>query len=133
MLLTKKSSHGVQNLSSSASPFVHSLRRGVAEALEIVVHGDERTSGVVGRRVGDLKPIPGATLAVIVRMPEPPPPPDPALSDYADVPVVCPPARVLIAHKSEVLRSGDHVIVFCANKKVVRRVEKLFQVGFGFL
>ena len=112
---------------------VHSLRRGVAEALEIVVHGDERTSGVVGRRVGDLKPIPGATLAVIVRMPEPPPSPDPALSDYADVPVVCPPARVLIAHKSEVLRSGDHVIVFCANKKVVRRVEKLFQVGFGFL
>ena len=33
MLLTKKSSHGVQNLSSSASPFVHSLRRGLSQAL----------------------------------------------------------------------------------------------------
>ena len=108
---------------------VHSLRRGVAEALEIVVHGDERTSSVVGRRVGELKPIPGATLAVIVReaalddMPA-------SLSDYNDLP---PRARVIIAHKSEVILSGDHVIVFCVNKKVVRRVEKLFQVGVGFL
>ena len=107
---------------------VHSLRRGVAEALEIVVHGDERTSSVVGRRVGELKPIPGATLAVIVReaalddMPA-------SLSDYNDLP---PRARVIIAHKSEVILSGDHVIVFCVNKKVVRRVEKLFQVGVGF-
>ena len=84
---------------------------------------------MVGRRVGELKPIPGATLAVIVReaalddMPA-------SLSDYNDLP---PRARVIIAHKSEVILSGDHVIVFCVNKKVVRRVEKLFQVGVGFL
>ena len=29
---------------------VHSLRRGVAEALEIVARGDRKTSRVVGRR-----------------------------------------------------------------------------------
>ncbi len=111
---------------------VHSLRRGAAEALEIVVHGDERTSSVVGRRVGDLKPIPGATLAVIVREA---PPPDilASLSDYQEVPELRAQARVIIAHKTEVIQSGDHVIVFCVNKKVVRRVEKLFQVGVGFL
>ena len=111
---------------------VHSLRRGAAEALEIVVHGDERTSSVVGRRVGDLKPIPGATLAVIVREALPP---DilASLSDYQEVPELRAQARVIIAHKTEVIQSGDHVIVFCVNKKVVRRVEKLFQVGVGFL
>ena len=29
--------------------------------------------------------------------------------------------------------TGDHVIVFCTHKKLVRQVEKLFQVGFTFL
>jgi trk system potassium uptake protein TrkA len=33
---------------------VHSLRRGAAEALEIVAHGDQKTSKVVGRRIGEL-------------------------------------------------------------------------------
>ena len=44
-----------------------SLRRGAAEAMELVVHGDQKTSRVVGRRVDELPIIPGATLAVIVR------------------------------------------------------------------
>ena len=46
---------------------VHSLRRGAAEAIELVVHGDQKSSRVVGRRIGELPVIPGATLAVIVR------------------------------------------------------------------
>ena len=33
---------------------VHSLRRGVAEALEIVVRGDRKSSRVVGRKVSEL-------------------------------------------------------------------------------
>jgi trk system potassium uptake protein TrkA len=33
---------------------VHSLRRGAAEALEIVAHGDQKTSRVVGRRICDV-------------------------------------------------------------------------------
>jgi len=41
--------------------------------------------------------------------------------------------RVVIAHRDTVIESGDHVIIFCVRKKLVRRVEKLFQVGFGFL
>jgi len=31
---------------------VHSLKRGAAEALEAIVHGDERSSRVVGKMVG---------------------------------------------------------------------------------
>ena len=112
---------------------VHSLRRGAAEALEIVVHGDERNSRVVGRRIGDLPAIDGATLAVIVREAAPGSVPSGEQTGYVDTDVVRRPSQVIIAHKSEVIRSGDHVIVFCLNKKVVRQVEKLFQVGFSFL
>jgi trk system potassium uptake protein TrkA len=40
---------------------------------------------------------------------------------------------VIIPHHDTVIREDDHVIVFCTNKKLVQKVEKLFQVGFHFL
>jgi len=39
---------------------------------------------------------------------------------------------VIMPHHDTVVESGDHVIVFCTHKRLVRQVEKLFQVGFGF-
>ena len=88
---------------------VHSLRRGAAEALEIIVHGDEKSSKVVGRAIEDIKSPPGATLAALVRDGE-----------------------VLIAHHDTVIKNGDHVIVFLVDKKTTRAIEKLFSVGFTF-
>jgi trk system potassium uptake protein TrkA len=44
---------------------VHSLRRGAAEALELVVHGDRNSSKVVGRRIDELPVI--AHIGAIVR------------------------------------------------------------------
>jgi trk system potassium uptake protein TrkA len=88
---------------------VHSLRRGAAEALEIIVHGDANNSKVVGRRIEDIKSPPGATLAALERGGE-----------------------VIIAHRDTVIESGDHVIVFVVDKKRVKDVERLFQVGFTF-
>ncbi|MBI4742974.1 MAG: Trk system potassium transporter TrkA [Betaproteobacteria bacterium] len=107
---------------------VHSLRRGAAEALEIVAHGDERTSRAVGRRIGDLPPIEGAIIAAIVRDLD-------SVEDigYRGMVMQKRKGHVVIAHKDEVIRSDDHVIVFCLNRKVVKRVEQLFQVGVGFL
>jgi len=32
-----------------------------------------------------------------------------------------------------VIRSDDHVIMFVANKRMIPKVEKLFQVSFGFV
>lgn len=46
---------------------VHSLRRGVAEALELVVRGDRKTSAVVGRTVGELKLPRDVHMGLIVR------------------------------------------------------------------
>ena len=41
--------------------------------------------------------------------------------------------EVLIAHDSTVIESDDHVILFVIDKKHVRDVERLFQVGLTFL
>lgn len=88
---------------------VHSLRRGAAEALEIIVHGDEKSSKVVGRAIEDIKSPPGATLAALVRNGE-----------------------VIIAHHDTVIESEDHVIVFVVDKENTKAVEKLFSVSFSF-
>jgi len=96
---------------------VHSLRRGAAEALEIVTHGQRSSSKVVGRAIGEI-PLPeGVTVTAIVRET-----PD-AEKSHA----------VLIPNDDTVIESGDHVIVFCPHKNLVKKVEKLFQVGFTFL
>ena len=97
---------------------VYSLRRGDAEALEAVVRGDEKSSKLVGRRIDQLKLPPGAAIGAIVRE-----------GPGADLK---PTWDVLIAHGDTVLRSGDHVIVFLPGKRMVRQIEKLFQVGATF-
>lgn len=89
---------------------VHSLRRGAAEALEVVAHGDRQSSRVVGRRIDEINLPKGATIGAIVRG-----------------------ERVIMGHHDEMIEADDHVIVFVVNKKMVRKVEKLFQVGVGFI
>ena len=109
---------------------VHSLRRGAAEALELVAHGDRKTSKVVGRRVDEIDLPHGVTIGAIVRETG-----EQRLVTRAHgelVPVLEPEREVLIAHHDTEIKSEDHVIVFCLSKKQVAKVEKLFQVGFGF-
>jgi trk system potassium uptake protein TrkA len=40
--------------------------------------------------------------------------------------------EVLIAHSDTVIESGDHVILFLMDKRHIRDVERLFQVGLAF-
>jgi trk system potassium uptake protein TrkA len=88
----------------------HSLRRGAAEAIEAVAHGDSRTSKVVGRTVEQIKLPPGTTIDAVVR---------------GD--------KVIIAHHDTRIEANDHVILFLIDKKHVTDVEKVFQVGVTFL
>ena len=88
---------------------VHSLRRGAAEAMETIVHGDPKTSKVVGKRVRDLGLPAGTTIGAIVRG-----------------------ENVLIAHDEVMVESEDHVILFLADKRRIAAVERLFQVGLSF-
>jgi trk system potassium uptake protein TrkA len=107
---------------------VHSLRRGAAEALELVVHGDRKTSKVVGRRVDEIKLPEGAMIGAIVRHSE-----KPIKVEVTDLAVRETHEHVIMPHHDTVIEPEDHVIVFCSTKRVVARVEGLFQVGFGFL
>ncbi|MBL8504368.1 MAG: Trk system potassium transporter TrkA [Rhodocyclaceae bacterium] len=107
---------------------VHSLRRGAAEALELVVHGDEKSSQVVGRRIEQLPVIKGATIGAIVRRVQPKERPA-----FTEDPDSVPEYKVIMAHHDTVIRAEDHVIVFVVSKRLVPKVEKLFSVGVGFL
>jgi trk system potassium uptake protein TrkA len=89
---------------------VHSLRRGAAEALEAIVHGDRQSSKIAGRRVEEIQLPSGATIGAVVRGEE-----------------------VLMAHHDTRVEPGDHVIMFVGSKRLVPEVEKLFQVSAGFL
>jgi trk system potassium uptake protein TrkA len=102
---------------------VHSLRRGAAEALELVAHGDAKSSRVVGRRIEEIDLPKGATIGAIVRRRVTETPTDAlAKHDY----------QVLMAHHDLVIEPDDHVIVFVVNKRIVPKVEKLFQVDMSF-
>jgi trk system potassium uptake protein TrkA len=88
---------------------VHALRRGAAEAIEVVARGDAYSSRVVGRRLEEIDLPKGVTIGAIVR---------------GD--------QVLIAHREVLIESDDHVVLFLVDKKQIHAVEKLFSVGFGF-
>ena len=89
---------------------VHSLRRGAAEAIEAVAHGDKTTSNVVGRSIEEIPLPPETSIGAIVR------------DD-----------KVIIAHHDTVIASDDHVILLVGDKNSVPEVEKLFQVRITFL
>lgn len=89
---------------------VASLKQGQAECIEVIVHGDQESSKVVGRTIRELKLPQGAVVGAIVRRDE-----------------------VLIAHKSTEIEENDSVIIFVNDKKQVGEIEKLFQLGTFFL
>jgi trk system potassium uptake protein TrkA len=89
---------------------VHSLRRGAAEAIEAVAHGDRGTSKVVGQSIEDIKLPKGTTIGAIVRGDD-----------------------VIIAHHDTVIEAEDHVILFLMDKNRISEVERLFQVAVTFI
>ncbi|WP_261816310.1 Trk system potassium transporter TrkA [Vibrio gallicus] len=95
-LLTHVRRGGIVNVSS--------LRRGAAEAIEVIASGDQNTSKVVGRAIANLKLPPGTTIGAIVRGEE-----------------------VLIAHDRTVIEQDDHIVMFLVDKKYITNVEALFQ------
>jgi len=89
---------------------VHSLRRGAAEAIEAIAHGDFRSSNVVGRSIDKIPLPPNTSIGAIIRD-----------------------ESVLVAHHDTVIEPDDHVILLVADKRYVPKVEQLFQVSVTFL
>lgn len=85
---------------------VHSLRRGVAEAIETLAIGDSHTSKVIGRSIEQLDLPKGAVVGAILRDGE-----------------------VLIAHHDLIIQPDDHAIIFVAAKspKLITHVQRLFE------
>ena len=89
---------------------VHSLRRGAAEAIETIAHGDATSSNVVGRRIEELSLPSGTRVGALLRNQE-----------------------VIIPHHDTIIEAEDHVILFVIDKKHIRDVERLFQVKVTFV
>ena len=89
---------------------VHSLRRGAAEAIEVVIHGDTDSSKVIGRRVEDITLPQGTTLGAVVRGED-----------------------VIIAHHDTAIQADDHLILFLTDRRHIQAVEKIFQGSASFL
>ena len=107
---------------------VHSLRRGAAEALELVAHGDAKTSQIIGKRIDQIDWPHGVTVAALVRNFDK----AMVIGQTDDWTSITRHGEVVIAHHDTVIEPEDHVIVFCTRKKLVKKVEKLFQVSFHF-
>jgi trk system potassium uptake protein TrkA len=82
---------------------VHCLQHGKAEAIEIVVHGNEKTSQVVGRRIKDLNLPPGVVIAAVVRDQE-----------------------LLIGSKKLIIEENDHVLLMLTDVSKIHKVEAIF-------
>lgn len=92
---------------------VYPLPLDLAEAIEIVVHGKEGSSKVVGQRIGDLK-LPNECYICSIYHKE---------QDQVDVQI----------DADSVIEEGDHVIILVKDKSVISVVEKLFQVEPTFI
>lgn len=88
---------------------VHALRRGLAEAIEIVAHGDVKTSKVVGRPLSKIKFPRDTTVGAILRK-----------------------GRVMMPTADLTIEAEDHLVLFIADKQQLKALEKLFQVSAGF-
>ncbi|HIG88484.1 Trk system potassium transporter TrkA [Candidatus Thioglobus sp.] len=82
---------------------VHSLRQGKAEAIEIIVHGDQDHSNVVGRMIEEIKLPDGVVVGSIVRNEE-----------------------VIMGSRRFVIQEGDHVLLVLTDVSKIHAVEVLF-------
>lgn len=88
---------------------VHPLRGGSAEAMEVVIHGDAKTSRLVGRTIADIEMPQGCYISAAIRGDE-----------------------VLMAHHDLRLQAEDHLIIFVTQRRLVKKVEQMVQVKIGF-
>lgn len=82
---------------------VHCLQHGKAEAIEIVVHGDEHTSQVIGRRIKDLNLPSGVVVAAVIRDQE-----------------------LLMGSKKLLIEENDHVLLMLTDVSKIHQVESIF-------
>ena len=79
------------------------------EVMEIIAHGDKKTSNLVGNKISQLELPKSIIIGAVVRD-----------------------GNVLLANEDIEIRDEDHIIIFAFDKKELPTIEKLFQVNVGF-
>ncbi len=82
---------------------VHSLRQGKAEAIELIVHGDQDHSDVVGKTVEQINLPDGVVVGSVVRNNE-----------------------VIMGSRKLIIEEGDHVLLVLTDVSKIHIVESLF-------
>tara|TARA_B100001564_G_scaffold296272_1_gene261695 strand:+ start:264 stop:1634 length:1371 start_codon:yes stop_codon:yes gene_type:complete len=88
---------------------VHSLGFGEAELLEIIIHGDNKTSKVVGKKVSELELPSGCRIGAIFRE-----------------------GKIILLNEDASIQSNDRLIIYLLHKKDFSKLAKLLQVSIGF-
>ena len=88
---------------------VHSLGFGEAELLEIIIHGDSKTSKVVGKKVSELELPSGCRIGAVYRQ-----------------------GKIILLNEDLNIKSNDRLIIYLLHKKDFSKLAKLFQVSIGF-
>ncbi|KTD45668.1 Trk system potassium uptake protein TrkA [Legionella rubrilucens] len=89
---------------------VHRLNNGEQEAIELVIHGDQQTSKVIGRKLNEIDLPQGCSVMAVVRE-----------------------DKILMSDPKLTLEAGDHVVILLLKKRYLRQVESLFQVSLTFM
>jgi len=89
---------------------VHRLPNDEAEAIELILHGNETSSQVIGRCVHEIDMPPSCLIAGIVRG-----------------------EHVHVVTDDFKFAKADHVILLVLKKRYVRHIEALFQVNLSFM
>jgi len=82
---------------------VATLRKGAAEAMEVVAHGSENSSEIIGRSIGEIDWPNDITIGCIIRN-----------------------EKVIIAHRDLEIEAEDHAIVFLSNPESAAEIARLF-------
>ena len=88
---------------------VHSLGFGEAELLEIIIHGDSKTSKVVGKKVSELELPSGCRIGAVYRE-----------------------GKIILLNEDLNIKSNDRLIIYLLHKKDFSKLAKLLQVSIGF-
>lgn len=79
------------------------LRRGAAEAMEIIVHGSENSSEIIGKKIGEINWPMNITIGCIIRE-----------------------EKVLFSHRELTIEAEDHVILFLNDRSRASEIADFF-------
>lgn len=82
---------------------VSTLRRGAAEAMELIVHGTQSDSLIIGNKIGDIPWPADITIGCIVRN-----------------------EQVIIAHRDVIIHAEDHIVLFLSDPSHASEISEFF-------